>query len=55
MKIDYIFLIRWLIIGVGIGLLVYYALDKMVGIGWILGYTFAIVFSKIHEKIKRVD
>lgn len=51
METDYIFLFRLFIIGGGGGLFIMWMINTSMGLGWTLGYLFAIMFSRVHEMI----
>ena len=45
MKEKIYWIIRLLIVGFGIGGLITFTVNRMLGIGWIIGYTLCWVFS----------
>ena len=49
MKILTYWILRLIIIGLGMGLLIYFIISEEIGIGWILGYTLCWVFSFINR------
>ncbi len=52
---NWIFWIRFVLVGIVGGLIIMYLIDNMLGKGWIAGYTFAIIFSKLHEFVKDME
>jgi len=52
---NIIFVLRVIIIGIGFGLIMFFTIDKLLGIGWICGYLLAILFSRLQENARESE